>query len=496
MTRNSEEVLSIKDAALDGKAVRLLEKLNCRTLKDFLEFDTREIIRLKDGDWDSFFALKKAQEKLRRQHNGIEPNSRPPKQAKPSSPSSQKADQLTLEFAATEEIPDPTTEEPNATIIEVTPGAVESAPLLEELESEAVEESVTEPPYSAVLAESNALPMPSKEELAAAPDELRLYYQAANSWVRLPTWANLLTEVGSAIGNLFSQRDKRCFIVLALPTRSFAAPFVLMGLLSYLAAHKTTADANQHFEILKRLKHGARLRIVRGTTWQTGLFLGIERAGGETRIKVRTRVKKGGGQVEWYSKAECLALEPAEKSAAQGNGSASARIKHKTFKHAGFARLLLADANLDEFSLRSTFDCLVIAGDHTFKKAIVATPFAALKKRSFHVGCLQDVVRVREFLPPGHVYHSSSYSLRSEKLKEMTSNENLGFVVYDGASSVLKWQASFPKSHAVILLDQTENHFEEACANINNYYMNRLEDDDLPQFPKMPKGVELVAFWK
>lgn len=525
----SDKDCPIERLAIDEKSRKLLKRLGCYTLNTFLALDVKLVLQLKDSDWDMFFSLRKSQEKLKRQFTGghefkltSESNSSGSFSSKSSASGrrntfksqpkgSNHLAQLTLDLDAPHcDIPlnsepiqpisesnirvDSDLSETNTTYPQASRSlengveqpesdpdkASEQQNYTFEDDGQALDNELTYQSY-----DQRELENPEVDETGIP---VTLYSQTAVGWTPIPDWASFLVSVGTELGPLFAVHDKRCIIAVALPTRSFAGASVLVGIMAYLAKYKTDLDVDAHFELVRRLRPGSPLRIVHGTHWQTARFMGVDNSGDEPRVKVRISRLKGAVETRYFTKSSCLMLEPTERT--------TGRRRRKICKNTGFAAVMLDGVDLEDFSLRSALKCLVISGSLELRKELTTVPFAAGHGRKIHQGFLQDLVRVREFLPPGYAYHSSVLGLRSDKVKEVSTSASPRFVIFDGASTFIKWRAGFPKSHAIVLLDRTGPHLDEACSIISTSYFQRLNNSDIPSFPNAPKGIELIAFWE
>ena len=90
-------------------------------------------------------------------------------------------------------------------------------------------------------------------------------------------------------------------------------------------------------------------------------------------------------------------------------------------------------------------------------------------------------------------YNSEILSPKKAKIENLPISILPNIIIFDGANSFLKSRDDWLESHAIILLDRTENHFQEAIDTLNQDYINRSNDFLLKQF-SLPFGVEIVAY--
>src|SRR5713101_5121097 len=124
------------------------------------------------------------------------------------------------------------------------------------------------------------------QERALLPGSL--YYQQEERWTPLPAWTGFLLDLGFTLA---TQDDlgNRIVAGLALPIRSYAAPFiatgVIAGKLSLLAQNN---DALERFEQIRALPVGTPLAYRKTGKRIKGLFDGVEEAKGHFMILLRT----------------------------------------------------------------------------------------------------------------------------------------------------------------------------------------------------------------
>jgi hypothetical protein len=112
-------------------------------------------------------------------------------------------------------------------------------------------------------------------------------------------------------------------------------------------------------------------------------------------------------------------------------------------------------------------------------------------------GSLTDLFRVKGFVPNnvGHRFLLASPSSSSNTVFEALHQVSTHCpVMFDGAMGFLKWKEMFADRNWIVILDQTDLHFPNAVAQLNQDYSYRSEAKRNIQFPQVPNGIEATFF--
>lgn len=196
---------------------------------------------------------------------------------------------------------------------------------------------------------------------------------------------------------------------------------------------------------------------------------------------------------EWYIIPPKLALQVEFPVKAFTSPSKRSRHTYATTSKflAHFLNSEIAKASVSQ----SHLDCIIIGPTNRLYEEIEKTLFATQGVESeFVVGSLQEIIRVRKFATDSGTYQSDIYYTHSKKNTEDRQEIPL-VIIFDGAASFLKWQASWRFSHAIVLLDQTEPGFDAAIQVFNvESIKNYLDDVVFKSKFKPPKGIHVSVY--
>jgi hypothetical protein len=145
---------------------------------------------------------------------------------------------------------------------------------------------------------------------------------------------------------------------------------------------------------------------------------------------------------------------------------------------------------------KSKVVCLIVGSPGQLSRELNDPSFGTrLESGRVSPGTLGELLRVRRFSSARRQFHSDIFGAASKWPPRKSSIGTPDLVIFDGAAGFMKWRDSFPESHLLVMLDQTENLFMDSVRRLNYEYSCRLEDDDLPSsFPAPPPGVEVTFF--
>lgn len=523
MPREAEQPKELKEFIGNLKLIKLLDAVGCNCLSDFQRWDLRDVFKLKQCSWDEYFALKKAQERASCLQLVSVNTPRRESDAKASKVSlepdttakSARMDQLSLDFehmvknegcgtGSVAEIVQPTICE-----ITVLPKAsscrdsqvwesitADTCPLTSDMDPNRCVETRTDfaPDVPQVSTEYNPYVDHSEgrdieENQAEKSTELQLMHKKRDGqWYDFPEWAKALLLVGQESGKISTNAGGHLCIALSSPTRTLASALILTGIITSMARAHIAANIESHFRRLLQLKPNTPLRMLSNASWITGRYLGLDETQSEPRLIVRVPRSRGAIEKRYVDKSHCLSLEVTDRTLG--------RRKRKICQNPSFAELMLRGANLEEFSLRSSLYCAVICDGGSLRHDLLNVPCRAILGEHIGEGAFQDVVRAREFMSEGHVFHSSVLSSRSEKVHSLVNAGKNPLILFDGAYAFMKWHELFLESNIIVVLDRADSHFEEARNTILAEYAQRKEQSDFTLETPLPFGCEYLAYWR
>lgn len=317
---------------------------------------------------------------------------------------------------------------------------------------------------------------------------INLFYRSTTNWTPLPDWGLFFLDVGVALTN-YKNCHKRAVVGLALPTLSYAASLISLGV---IVGNFTPIDQNneaaRRFQQISTLKKDTPLFYRQKKRLTKVFFDGFKRINGESMICLDTKIN---GERYYITSKQALQVEFPAKSFSVQPKRPSRRI---TAHPSQFMSSLLDTNTAAAIASQSSLDSLIIGPLYRIEKEIQDRQFAAKKDNEFIPGCLQDIVHVRRFSRGTETYRSEIYQVNSKEC-ENPGQEIPTVVIFDGAKSFLKWRTIWNQSHWVVLLDQTEPDFELAVQAFNyEYMMTPVHDRELFGFPLAPTHIPIAMY--
>ncbi len=145
--------------------------------------------------------------------------------------------------------------------------------------------------------------------------------------------------------------------------------------------------------------------------------------------------------------------------------------------------------------LESHSNCVIIGPIGRLDEEVNCVPFAVqVAGGGFEQGVLQDIIRTRRFSIIAETYQSDIYHTHSKDHAGI-EQEMPPVIIFDGATSFLKWRACWSHPHYIVLLDQTEPGFDSAVQVFNEEYIkNHLKDVVLSKQLELPKRVPISIY--
>lgn len=333
--------------------------------------------------------------------------------------------------------------------------------------------------------------MPKRTQEKDADDMfsfIQMYYGSKDGYISLPEWALFFLELGKALSSLEIE-NHRYTIGLALPTRSYATALIGAGIACSRIFLKSDEESD-HIETIYLLPAGTSLKYYDKGKVKKALKKDVVEYNG---------IRLLGVQIEDHT---TIYLRPENVNKVE---IADVDYNHLPNKQSGYSVALpskLAYAILQgrsyEFFYRSRVDGLVIGPRNTLKEeSNLALSVPQHGEEKYGTGSLTDLFRVKGFVPNnvGHRFllasPSSSNNTIVETLHQVPSQCP---VIFDGAMGFLKWKEMFADRDWIVILDQTDLHFPNAVAQLNQDYSYRSEDRRNVQLPQLPSGIEATFF--
>ena len=147
-------------------------------------------------------------------------------------------------------------------------------------------------------------------------------------------------------------------------------------------------------------------------------------------------------------------------SVASKNGSGARRTKIRA--NEPFLRGLMPEVDPFSFVMRPRFDVIVV-GHLSSMRYETQAAFVTKHNGQLRTGTLQDILGIRQFVPPGHGFRSTVQPVDARNPSLPESLAETSVVVFDGSAAFLKLRHVFKSHDSVVLLDRTENRFAEGA---------------------------------
>lgn len=251
-------------------------------------------------------------------------------------------------------------------------------------------------------------------------------------------------------------------------------------------------EQSKHFEILAKMPIGTPLIFHHRGRKYRAVFEGTDLYQGRPRLRVRTQNEKAGGLIHAIPPERALDVAIAESTLRSLPKNPSGR---EVKMPSAFLEAWLDGPVPAHFAMTSTLDCLIIGHKSQLAEEVVRSRFGARTQEGVTGGTLQDILRVRSFLPNGEAYHSDVFPTNSDRAPRVARSPSI--VIFDGVRAFLRWRNRWEGADWVVVLDRTDPNLSPAADLLNQGYAVRSEGDapSLERF-EVPAGVELLAYWE
>lgn len=332
------------------------------------------------------------------------------------------------------------------------------------------------------------------------PDTLleNLYYRIGNEWVETPAWARYFFNAAAACASAESAPSvagSRSILCLAVPSRSFAAAMAACGIVITRAALPSEQpSAKKHFELICSLPEKTPVSLLNGRKKLKGLFDGCDDHLGLKVARIMVNQKSAGGGSYLIPEAGALRVEVLPV----GTVNLPKRQKGRPIPQAtDLARYILVNEQALAFARQPLLECLIVGRVNILRREITETEFAVSSDRIlYHEGRLQDILQVRRLLNGNAPYRTDIYRVNGKPPVFASEGVNPTFVIFDGATGLIRWRDHVRDSNWIVILDKTDARFREAAEVLNQAYLNRIDDNLLVNLPSPPAGVEVMSFYE
>lgn len=292
----------------------------------------------------------------------------------------------------------------------------------------------------------------------------RVRVDLGGAWKRLPEWAASHLELGAQVGRA-SVSEGRLVVAIAVPIRAFAAVLGATGVVLGRASSDGALDSpEENFRRLTALGRGTAVMLERDAKHYPGILSRIDTIGGEQYLRIQVQDQEAGGEAHYIPARESLRVTPAHgiPSALPTQMRGKASIARRTF-----VRSVIRGDQIRRFATETRLDCVLIGRRSILAEEIVGTELIAeCREGAPASGKFNDVLRVRQLLFPGKSYKTELISATA-KGPSVHDGLTAHTVVFDGATAYIKWRHLWRESHALVLLDKTEQRYGEAVSILN-----------------------------
>lgn len=313
------------------------------------------------------------------------------------------------------------------------------------------------------------------------------------NWAPLPNWSQFLMQAGAIICSI-ENTEKRTVASFSLPTRAYAAAFLSTGaVLSRLSSSLDAATDIAHIQQLCALPRGTPVTLCRNNRILKGLFMGCGEFEGKVLARVQVENARSGAleyqiaQEQW-ARIQVSALAPT---------ALPSRQKGRLNDPGNMLTAIIGPPKALDHTLTSQLDCVVVGRANIMLYEIGHTQFCyKVSDSCCSPGNLQEILRVRRFLGNSNAYRSDVISIDDASFWASQNVRPPTLMVFDGARAYLKCHHLWPNSHAAVILDRTDLHFDEAAQLINQDFVQRRIGSAWPQqkLPPIPIGIEVMVY--
>lgn len=305
----------------------------------------------------------------------------------------------------------------------------------------------------------------------------------------IPDWARQFIEIGFQISREAPLLTNKLTVCIVVPTRTYAAALIAAGIVR--GAYSAKPRTSDHFARLLELpaytplyrvdrKSGLFYRalvshaeIVRG---ERGLWIAVQE-GKRGNGRVHALIRENQANDIFVSDKMHQLVQNPKGEPIRGN--------------IAFLRGLYDE--VEAYGLVLTSDRqLVVVSNKTRLQGELSLPTLTWRGRRSE-GTFLDLIRPRGLAGWTETFRSIVISAMYDPHELSEDDLEVPFVVFDGAISYLRGNATWRQSHSIVILDRTEPSFESAVEDIRHRFIYRVDSSGLEQLVA-PHGTDLVMF--
>jgi len=320
----------------------------------------------------------------------------------------------------------------------------------------------------------------------------------------VPAWAAYYFAIGKLASSLANE-SSRYVIAIAVPTRAYCASLIALGAVTDQADKNVHRSKAEHFSMLCDLPSRTSVTIRVKNRLQQAIICGKEmNEDGKTVKYLRIKPKKG--QVRLINQSQSHNVKVASKRTELKERQTGQLVEDNS----AFSKHFFAENAAEHGALGSSKLCAVVGIRRYLEHEFTQQRFSVKTEKSDAAaeGTLQDVIKVRSIGKDSEQFLAAIFSPNEKARKSPTqpvaetvsqnapvSHEEFPVVVFDGANAYLKQHENWKGQNSVVVLDRTDNRFEDAVDELNRQFMGRVVKSDvlntLEFLPDAPPGVEI-----
>ena len=317
----------------------------------------------------------------------------------------------------------------------------------------------------------------------------RLYYMLSNNKSELlPEWAYFFMRLGFQLATM-SNDNYRVVTGLAVPTRVFACSLVATGVVLARADNENSIDTMQ-LQYIRSLKSGTSVYVRMDNNKRLrGVVKKLVEFNGKQYILIRTTESmERGFPLDDYASRITVADQDVNLPKHQQSG-------YSVETPGKFLQCCLGEELAQAYILDSSFEALLIGKKSVIEYEVSGIFLSCKKSDKFAgvTGCLQEILRVRQFSGANKSYRTQCVSSLNITPEKEIGKQTPSIVIFDGAVAYIKLGHKWRSAHQIVLLDRTERQFVDAIELLNQNYAYRLAG--IAKLPvKIPNGIEMMMY--
>ncbi len=300
----------------------------------------------------------------------------------------------------------------------------------------------------------------------------------------LPGWSRYLVRLGRYIVE-HDLPGRHIVVGISLPTRSFAAAMVAVGVVEAAYEDPEKRDPRTNFDRIAALPKDTWIRFRRGKYLYLATLIGVENKDGVEHLVYYEGSTKC--SLPWRSCSAVDTLDPDQEFVrrrllAPNAHFVEAALNLDPYVHASYTRL----------------DCLIVGVKETLRKDVLEQRFFACPEGLSPVpGVLNDVLRCDAFeLNRNDHDLTTVISGSEENIPDRLKAARPPTVIFDGPGGYLRLRDQWRKSPWIVLLDRTSPSAYPAGETFTQELALSVGDVDLSPIGSPPPAFEVSAYYE